>query len=173
VSGYLYRSAVLYYDSETETFWSQMTGDGVVGPLTGKRLNWIPTLVTTWKEWKARHPNTTVLRPVFPLKNYERAVKGYLRYERRGRPSFPLGPTTIGKEYEPMDLCTIVVVDGKGRCYPHKALKEGKNSDGKLTAEKKGIAVRVLDKEGKELPALTSYWFGWCAFYPNGTVYRS
>ncbi|MHC4223149.1 MAG: hypothetical protein ACYSUN_04090, partial [Planctomycetota bacterium] len=62
---------------------------------------------------------------------------------------------------------------GKGRCYPHKALKEGKNSDGKLTAEKKGIAVRVLDKEGKELPALTSYWFGWCAFYPNGTVYRS
>ena len=38
VSGYLYRSAVLYHDDETETFWSQMTGEAVVGPLSGRRV---------------------------------------------------------------------------------------------------------------------------------------
>jgi len=58
---------VLYHDDETETFWSQMTGGGVVGPLAGKQLRWLPSEVTSWKEWRAKHPDTTVLKPPRPL----------------------------------------------------------------------------------------------------------
>ena len=172
VSGYLYRSAVLYYDFETETFWSQMTGEGVVGPQTGKRLEWLPTVVTTWKEWKAEHPETSVLAPVFPLGRYRGTKKHYGRYYGSGKPWFPTGPHPIGADYAPMDAVTIVHGKGKGRCYPHKALKDGITEDGAYKIEKKGKTVRVRDEDGKDVPTLTGFWFAWCAFYPEGSVYE-
>jgi hypothetical protein len=172
ISGYLYRSAVLYYDSETESFWSQMTGHAVVGPQTGKRLKWLATVVTTWKEWKAEHPETTVLEPVFALDRYRRTRKHYDRYFGSGKPWFPTGPHPVAPDHEPMDPVTILHGDGKGRCYPHKALAEGVNEDGAYRIEKRGETVRVRDTEGKEVPTLTGFWFAWCAFYPEGTVYK-
>jgi len=163
---------VLYYDSETETFWSQMTGRGSVGPLTGKRLKWMPSEVTTWGQWLKKHPETTVLRPPFPLHRYEGTNKHYEKYRSTGRVWFPLGDTEVGKQYKPMDTVTIIDRGGKARCYPHAALKDGVTSDGDLRIEKNGIAVVVKDKSGKELPSMTGYWFAWCAFYPEGTLFE-
>ena len=62
-SGFLYRSNKLMYDRETLSLWSQETGEPVVGRLadSGIRLDFFPTLLTTWGEWKAEHPDTTVL----------------------------------------------------------------------------------------------------------------
>ena len=62
-SGFLYRSNKLMYDRETLSLWSQETGEPVVGRLadSGIRLEFFPTLLTTWGEWKAEHPDTTVL----------------------------------------------------------------------------------------------------------------
>ena len=85
VSGYLYRSAVLFHDDETETFWSQMTGEAIVGPLTGKRLTWMPSEVMTWKEWRTKHPETTVLKPVRALGNYTETNRYYQLYRRGDR----------------------------------------------------------------------------------------
>jgi hypothetical protein len=106
------------------------------------------------------------------MQEYEMSVRSYARYARRGRPMFPVGPHEIGKAHEPMDLVTVIAASGKGRCYPHKALSEGRNEDGDLTILKKGITVRVLNKEGKEVPSLNGYWFAFCAFYPEGTVWE-
>ena len=62
-SGLLYRSNKLMYDRTTETLWRQFLGEPVVGPLanSGIRLNKFPIVQTTWGEWVARHPDTTVL----------------------------------------------------------------------------------------------------------------
>ena len=62
-SGLLYRSNKLMYDRTTHTLWRQFLGDPVVGRLadSGLKLEIIPVLVTTWSEWVAAHPNTTVL----------------------------------------------------------------------------------------------------------------
>lgn len=164
---------MLYYDSETETFWEQMTGMGAVGPLTGKRLRWIPSEVTTWKDWLERHPETTVLKPPFPMRAYERTNGHYRRYRASGRRWFGLGPVEVDPRYKEMTRCTIVLgADGKGRCYPHPALPEGTTRDGDRTITRKGISVRITDKEGNELPTVVGYWFAWCAFYPDGTVYE-
>ena len=67
ISGYLYRSAVLYYDKETETFWEQMTGKAVIGPQTGRQLKWIPTTVTTWDKWRKKHPFHFFSSFTFPM----------------------------------------------------------------------------------------------------------
>ena len=62
-SGMLYRSNKLMYDRATETLWHQFRGEPVVGPLAGSgiRLKVLPNVLTTWGEWLAQHPDTTVL----------------------------------------------------------------------------------------------------------------
>jgi len=62
-SGLLYRSNKLMYDRDTLSLWSNLTGEPVVGPLVGRgiRLVPLPMTVTTWREWRALHPSTTVL----------------------------------------------------------------------------------------------------------------
>ena len=62
-SGLLYRSNKLMYDRNTRTLWNQFSGKPAWGPLVGQdiRLKVLPVVVTTWGDWHARHPDTTVL----------------------------------------------------------------------------------------------------------------
>ncbi|MDE2744397.1 MAG: DUF3179 domain-containing (seleno)protein [Chloroflexota bacterium] len=62
-SGLLYRSNKLMYDRNTRTLWNQFSGRPAWGPLVGQdiRLSVLPVVVTTWGDWLARHPDTTVL----------------------------------------------------------------------------------------------------------------
>jgi len=62
-SGFLYRSNKLMYDQATQSLWSTLWGEPVIGPLAGKgiRLEHLSVVTTTWGEWKKRHPNTQVL----------------------------------------------------------------------------------------------------------------
>jgi len=62
-SGLLYRSNKLMFDQESKTLWSNLTGTPVLGPLVGEgiELRMLPVVVTTWSDWLARHPDTTVL----------------------------------------------------------------------------------------------------------------
>ena len=62
-SGFLYRSNKLMFDRETDSLWNQFTGQPVSGPLkdSGIALKIRPVAITTWADWRARHPETTVL----------------------------------------------------------------------------------------------------------------
>jgi hypothetical protein len=62
-SGMLYRSNKLMYDGVTYTLWSSLTGRPVVGRAVGSgmRMEHLPVVTTTWGEWKATHPDTSVL----------------------------------------------------------------------------------------------------------------
>ncbi|MDG2286402.1 MAG: DUF3179 domain-containing (seleno)protein [Alphaproteobacteria bacterium] len=62
-SGFLYRSNKLMFDRQTDSLWNQFTGKPVPGALrnSGIALKIRPVVITTWKDWSARHPDTTVL----------------------------------------------------------------------------------------------------------------
>ncbi len=62
-SGLLYRSNKLMYDRQTNSLWSQLLGEPVIGPLadSGLKLSFFPVSLTTWGEWLAEHPETDVL----------------------------------------------------------------------------------------------------------------
>ena len=62
-SGFLYRSNKIMYDETTQSLWSTLEGKPVAGPLVGKgiQMEYLSVVTTTWGEWKARHPQTTVL----------------------------------------------------------------------------------------------------------------
>ena len=61
VSGKLIMNALVMYDRETETLWSQFLGEAVQGPLRGESLTLVPSRLTTWGDWKAEHPDTLAL----------------------------------------------------------------------------------------------------------------
>ena len=48
-------------NSDVPSLWLQASGEAVVGPKTGITLDRVPTTQEPWNEWKADHPNTTVL----------------------------------------------------------------------------------------------------------------
>ena len=62
-SGLLYWSNKLMFDLETKSLWSTLEGRPVLGPLSESDvvLKYRPVVSTTWKEWRAAHPDTTVL----------------------------------------------------------------------------------------------------------------
>lgn len=60
VSGLRYNSNVLICD-QTESLWSQIRRQAVTGPLSGSRLETLPSTLTIWRKWLKEHPQTEVL----------------------------------------------------------------------------------------------------------------
>ncbi len=52
------------YDRDTGSLWSQVLGKAVAGPMKGQSLVEIPSQLSTWADWKKRHPDTLVLRAI-------------------------------------------------------------------------------------------------------------
>ena len=74
-SGMLYHSNNLMYDRGTKSLWHQFLGEPIVGHLadSGTKLDLIPVILTTWIDWLAIHPDTTVLdikTGVYPITSY-------------------------------------------------------------------------------------------------------
>jgi hypothetical protein len=54
----------LMRDEETGTFWQQITGAAIAGPLKGAKLSLVPQDELTFGLWKKEQPNGTVLAPL-------------------------------------------------------------------------------------------------------------
>jgi hypothetical protein len=50
----------ILYDRATRSWWSQVAGRGVRGPMEGRDLARRPSTLTTWGAWRRLHPETTV-----------------------------------------------------------------------------------------------------------------
>jgi hypothetical protein len=82
---------LLFYDKASESLWSQIKDEAIAGPLTGRRLEALPSVVTTWETWRAAHPDTQVLDvDTGYSRNY--AVDPYENYERSDQIMFPVTP---------------------------------------------------------------------------------
>jgi hypothetical protein len=73
-----------------------------------------------------------------------------------------------------------IELDGIARAYPFSELDRGPKSFTDVIGSKRVIlsydrpsrTARIRDNEGRELPAVVSYWFAWAAFHPKTEVYR-
>jgi hypothetical protein len=63
VSGLLFRSNLVLYDRPTDSLWSQIAATAIHGPRTGDGLSVLPSELTTWDDWRERHPEGVVLLP--------------------------------------------------------------------------------------------------------------
>ena len=61
VSGKLIMNALVMYDHQTDSLWSQFLSRGIRGELRGAQLELLPALMTDWATWAELHPDTLVL----------------------------------------------------------------------------------------------------------------
>lgn len=61
VSGKLIMNALVMYDRETDSLWSQFLGRSVRGAFADTQLEMLGSSLTTWSEWVGRHPDTLAL----------------------------------------------------------------------------------------------------------------
>ena len=129
-SGLLYRSNKLMYDRTTRTLWNQFTGEPVLGSLADDtdaegeplRLSLLPLVLTTWEDWLAQHPETTVLdiRTGFS-RPYEPGM-AYGNYFQSGSTMFPI--------WNRSDLVSTkefvygLRIGGDRKAYPIRALAD-------------------------------------------------
>ena len=59
--GDLWHNAMTWFDHDTGSVWSQPTGEAIMGPLTGERLELLPSTLSTWDDWRTLHPDTRAL----------------------------------------------------------------------------------------------------------------
>lgn len=60
-TGNLRRSDLVMWDRQTESWWQQLTGEAVVGKLTGRRLKVLSSQTLSWADFKRIHPGGDVL----------------------------------------------------------------------------------------------------------------
>jgi hypothetical protein len=53
----------MFEDSRTKSWWRQVNGEAIVGPLKGKFLNEIPSEQMRLDAWISRYPNTMIMQP--------------------------------------------------------------------------------------------------------------
>ncbi len=53
----------MFEDNTTKTWWRQVTGEAIAGPLKGQKLPEIPALQTSLATWIEMYPNTLVMQP--------------------------------------------------------------------------------------------------------------
>ena len=61
MSGKLIMNALVMYDHQTNTLWSQFLSQGVKGPLVNEDLEIVPAVQTSRQQWVNFHPDTLVL----------------------------------------------------------------------------------------------------------------
>ena len=84
VSGKLIRNAVVMYDHQTDTLWSQFLQEAVEGELVGQRLELIAAQLTTWDAWVAEHPDTKLLDRRFGRSSGGDPYRGYYQSNSAG-----------------------------------------------------------------------------------------
>jgi hypothetical protein len=96
VSGLLINNNLIMFDRATDSRWPQILGTAISGPLKEKSLQEFRLVWTTWKRWRQKYPETTVLSThTGSIRNYRRdpygsyhPLRGY--YAKDAPPLFPL-----------------------------------------------------------------------------------
>ena len=111
-------NALVMYDHQTDTLWSQFLSRGVKGSLENTLLEVVPALQTTWQQWLGLHPDTFVLdkQGRYQSDRYE----GYYRRDSAGI----LGETNKDGRLPRKDLVLGVVLAGTAKAYPFQAIAD-------------------------------------------------
>lgn len=72
----LWQRSLVIRDMETGSLWSHLLGQCMQGPLKDRTFDFIPATLTTWRDWKKEHPETTVLHLSRTASRFRRDLLG-------------------------------------------------------------------------------------------------
>ncbi len=171
---------MVMYDKGSESFWQQFTGAAIVGKLTGKTLQPLPSRLESLASFRARAPGGRVLVPNDPF------ARPYGASPYRGMDTGP-APRLMQNYRLPVGIgaTDYVVVIGNA-AWPLKTLRKkgavvsgpltlrwqkGRNSihDTQIIANGRDLGnVTVTNAQGDDVPHDVVFAFAFSAFRPQG-----
>src|SRR5215212_1929039 len=104
-------------DEETGSWWQQVTGEAILGPLKGTKLKAVPQDEIAFALWKREQPAGRVLRPD------ARVAAHYAKADWETRmQAMPVATRTVDKRLDPRELVVGVTLNGRSKAYPMRLL---------------------------------------------------
>ncbi len=179
VSGKLRNSDMVMYDRETQSWWQQALGQGIVGEMNGVELRMIASWMESWDQFKARNPQGLVMARPDHTRDYGR--NPYVRYDSSKRPFLYSG------ERPPHGIEPLArVVRVGARAWPMERLRRaGEISEagvviswvagqasaldaGQIAQGKEVGTIRVREGAGRDVAHDVMFAFAFHAFWPKG-----
>ena len=121
-SGNLRRSDLIMWDRQTESWWQQFTGEGIVGELAGRKLTILPASIISFSDFRAANPQGIVLsRDTGFKRNYGR--NPYAGYDRADNPPFLFRGDLDGRLLPKERVATLTIGDVDA-AFPFSALEK-------------------------------------------------
>ena len=141
----------LMRDRETGSWWQQVTGRAISGPLAGARLELAPHDELTFALWKSESPHGMVLAPVAGRK------KDYDNDWEKEVAKYPVPVSFPGQGLKDRDVILGIEMDGQARAFPLDHVLKQSPVEDKIA----GIpVVLVTGKDGASVRVFRSQWNG-------------
>ena len=128
----LYMSDLVMYDKLTGSFWFQVGGEALVGPLSGSRLKLLASTTITWGQWKKLFPESDVLTgmnedpEMFAHNVYGRGVStGFQERINNADFVFPVDPRKLDDRLQYGELVLTVEIDDSVTAFPLGLIGDG------------------------------------------------
>lgn len=181
VSGKLRHSDMIMYDRETESWWQQALGEGVVGQMTGKRLVQLPGWMDSWGAFLARNPEGLVMDEPDWARSYGR--NPYAGYDSLARPFLYSGEmpphgieplsrvVRVGHRAWPLDrVAAAGELSEAGVRISWSAGQASALDAGQIARGRDVGTIRVRDTAtGRPIVHDVIFAFAFHAFHPDGT----
>jgi len=152
-SGMLRKSNLVMWDENTETWWQQFNGKGIVGTLKGKTLKRLPMMRISIKDFINNYPNGKILSKKSGYDKISVYSKNpYANYDDIKTEKPRLFFEEVSDRLPAMERTIEVEVNGMRKIYPQSVLENVKVINDKVANKnivlfyKKGV-VSVLDKK--------------------------
>ena len=120
VSGLLRKSDMIMWDRQSESWWQQLTGEALVGEMTGTTLRPFPAQLMTWQAFAAAYPEGWLLQAPPQGANY--AVNPYPGYDADASQHPRLFHGELSARLDPIErVISIPTVEGPV-IYPERIL---------------------------------------------------
>ena len=114
----------VHRDVETGSRWQQSTGKAISGPLKGNTLMMYPFILTTWKAWRTRYPNTTVLKPLPGYLDRFALLRPRMKQSRTSAEgAAPAGSFSRDDRLRPREMIAGLAVGTETMAFPMAALR--------------------------------------------------
>lgn len=174
VSGKLYESNLLMYDRDTDSLWSQILGEAVVGNYTGEKLALYPFSVMSLADARNLHPK---LRVLSTDTGYSRdyTFYPYGDYDENNAFYFPV--SKYDSRLPAKEIIYASVVRGTPVAFVLRDAREAGTA--KTEVEGRSVELRArgsvveLYDEGVLVPGFYSMWFSWAVHNgENGILWQ-
>lgn len=180
VSGKLRHSDMVMYDRETESWWQQAVGEGIVGEMTGVELVQLPTWMEGWADFRARNPDGLVMDEPDWARSYGR--NPYVGYDSSARPFLYDGAlpphgipalarvVRVGDRAWPVERVRADGAVTEGGVTVSWAEGQASALDTAVIGEGREVGtIRVRDVSGRDMAHEVMFAFAFHAFFPEGT----